>query len=184
MNQWITVSLHHCITVSLYHTCVSILLWKGIVIIIIIIIIDIVYRPPPLADRVGGPSLSLKVITLQHKLDFQLRKLASFEKQNGNHICFFKDSFSFWPTPLIFELSECGYITFIEFQCDNHSPPIEGVFKKTNMGCFFYLHFGKFDFETKLYLYFITTGANKLHVCPSSGIMNMNLFLVHSWSYI
>ena len=142
MNQWITVSLHHCITVSLYDTCVSILLWKGIVIIIIIIIIIIiviVYRPPPLADHVEGPSLSPKVITFQHKLDFQLRKLASFERQNGNHICFFKESFSFWPTPLIFKLSKGGYITFIEFQCDNHSPPIEGVFKKTKIGCFFFL---------------------------------------------
>ena len=100
-----------------------------------------------------------------------------------NRVRFFKDSFSFRATALIFELSKGGYITFIEFQCGSHSPLIEGVFEKTNIGCF-YLHFGKFNFRTKLYLYFITTGANRLHVCHSSGILNMNLFLVHPWPYI
>ena len=39
----------------------------------------------------------------------------------------------------------------------------------------FYLHFGKFNFGIKLYLYFITTGTHRFHVGHSSGILHMNL---------
>ena len=42
------------------------------------------------------------------------------------------------------------------------------VFEKTNIGCF-YLQFGKSIFEPNY-----TTGANMLHICHSSGILNMN----------
>ena len=38
-----------------------------------------------------------------------------------------------------------------------------------------YLYFGNIIFLAKLYLYFITTGTNRLHVCHSIGILNMNL---------
>ena len=50
-------------------------------------------------------------------------------------------------------------------------------------GCF-YPNFDKFNFRTKVYLYFITTGANMFHVCHYSGILQMNLFLVYPWPYI
>ena len=70
------------------------------------------------------------------------------------------------------------------------NPPIHNV-KVTALllreslkkGCF-YPHFDKFYFRTKVYLYFITTGANMLHVCHYSGILHMNLFLVCPWPYI
>ena len=101
----------------------------------------------------------------------------------GNCVSFFTDLFSFRATALIFKLSKGVYITFIEFQCGSHSPLIEGVFEKTNIGCF-YLHFGKFNFRTKLHLYFITTGPNRLHACHSSGIPNMNFVFVYPWPYI
>ena len=55
--------------------------------------------------------------------------------------------------------------------------------KKTSIECF-YLHFGKFNLSTKFYLYFITTGENRLQVCHSFGIQHMNLFLVYPWPYI
>ena len=93
----------------------------------------------------------------------------------GNCVHFFKDLFSFWATVLIIELSKGGYITFIKFKCGSHSPLSGWVFEKTNIGCV-YLHFGEFNFRAKLYLYFITTGANRLHKCHSSEILNMNLF--------
>ena len=96
---------------------------------------------------------------------------------------FFKDLFSFRATALIFELNQGRYITLIEFQYGSHSPPIEGVFEKTNIACF-YLHFGKFNFRAKLYSLYITIGAKRLHVWHPRGILNRNLFLVYPWPYI
>ena len=90
---------------------------------------------------------SSRLVTFQHKKDFQPRMLSSFlKKKTGNHVRFFKDSLSFRTTALIFELSKGGYITFIEFQFGRPIPLIEGVFEKTNIACFC-PHFGKFNFR-------------------------------------
>ena len=92
--------------------------------------------PPPLVDCEvlweGDYSLPFpqgESISTQTWLPAQMVVLLC-KKEIENCVCFFKDSFSFWATALIFRLSKGGYITFIEFQYGSHRPLIEGVFEK------------------------------------------------------
>ena len=73
----------------------------------------------------------------------------------GNHVRSFKESVIFRARAVIFELNQDGYITFIKFKYESHSPLIEGVFEKTNIECFC-PHFGYLNRIAKVYLFCIT----------------------------
>ena len=125
-----------------------------------------------------------RLVKIQHKIDFQTRRLSSFLKKKQEIM------FVFSKTRSVFELLR-SYLNLAKVDTIPSSSSIMGVpalllresLKKTNIACFC-PHFGKLNFSAKLYWLYITIKAKKLNTWHPRGILNRNLFLVYHWPYI